>query len=59
MVSSCGLPRLTPVSTQYMIFYGFMILKPIRIMFSTCICIIERNTGGLWHRFGPTLLEKV
>ena len=43
----------------YMIFYGFTILKLIRIMFLTCICIIKKNNGGLCCCLGPTIPKKV
>ena len=62
-----GMPRYCRVTypdqhqcrALYMIFYGFTILKLIRIMFLTCIYIIKRNTGGLWRRIGTALPIKV
>ena len=59
-MSSRGLLRLTLMSSRiiYLIFW-FYYLKSILIMFSKCICIIKRNTGGFWLRPDSTLSEKI
>ena len=58
-----GLSKPTLVSGRvYMyvyLIYRILILKSIRIIFSTCIYIIKRNAGGLWRRPSSMLSEKV
>ena len=52
------IPGSTPVWAQYTIFFCFHDINIYIYYVLKSICIIKRNTGGLWPRLGPTIFRE-